>query len=268
MELDPEKISEDFLEISSEQRLRILLILLEKKAKIATLAKELDATNPEVHRNINRLLKNGLVKKETDGNFTLSIYGHTICTQIPLLDFVSSNKKFFENHTFGDLALKFIQRLGALHGAKRFKGVVKVIEKWNEIHQNAQKYIYNILPEIPYSEDIIKIVESKLQSGINIRSIFAENTIVSEKRDEIFKKKNFRKHIQEGILERKMENNVSIATLLNEKEACIIFPKLDNEPDMSEIFYSSDPQFHEWCLDFFNDSWKKAGSFQESKLKD
>ena len=65
-----------------------------------------------------------------------------------------------------------------------------------------------------------------------------------------------------------MENNVSIATLLNEKEACIIFPKLDNEPDMSEIFYSSDPQFHEWCLDFYNDSWKKAGSFQESKLKD
>ena len=40
----------------------------------------------------------------------------------------------------------------------------------------------------------------------------------------------------------------------------------ENESDMSEIFYGKDPEFHEWCLDFFNYSWENAGSFQESKL--
>ena len=47
-----ENASKDFLELACEQRLNIIFKLLEKKSKITNMAKELDATVQEVHRNL------------------------------------------------------------------------------------------------------------------------------------------------------------------------------------------------------------------------
>ena len=55
--------------------------------------------------------------------------------------------------------------------------------------------------------------------------------------------------------------------VLNEKEACVVFPKIDGEIDVSEMFYSDENSFHEWCFDYFNYSWVESNAFQESKLK-
>lgn len=266
MNLDAEKTAEDFLEFASEQRLGILFLLLKKKLTISKIAEELDATAPEIHRNITRMLKNKLVEKDNNSSFSLTVFGKVVCDILPSFSFVSENRTFFENHELGDLDIKFIQRLGALQDHKKIKGFVKVLEKWTEIHNNSEKYLHNILSEVPYSKEIIDIVEKKLKSGIKINSIFSESTIIPEERKEIFKKKNFQKFIIEGKLERKMADNISIVTLLNEKEACIIFPSKNGTPDLSEMFYSNDPHFHDWCLDYFQHMWNKSGSFQEEKL--
>ena len=265
MNLDPQKIAEDFLELASEQRLSILFLLLEKKLTISKIAEELDATAPEIHRNITRMLKNKLVEKDNDSNFTLTVFGKIICDILPSFSFISENRTFFEKHDLGNLEIKFIQRLGSLQEHKKIKGFVKVLEKWTEIHNNSEKYIFNILSEVPYSKEIIDIVESKLKSGITIKSIFSESTIVPEERKEIFQKKNFQKFIREGNLERKMIDRISIVTLLNEKEACVIF-STDEKSDLSEMLYSKDPQFHEWCSDYFNNCWNESSSFKEDKL--
>ena len=88
--------------------------------------------------------------------------------------FVSENKKFFESHDFGNMPTKFIHRVGELHERTHIKGFVKVLEKWKKIHKNAQQYIYNILSEVPYSDDIIDVISFKLQNKIQIRSIFSD----------------------------------------------------------------------------------------------
>lgn len=266
MRFDPQKIADDFLELASEQRLCILLLLLEKKLTISKIAQELDASAPEIHRNITRMLKNKLVEKDTDSNFNLTVFGKVVCDIMPSFSFISENRIFFENHDLGDLEIKFIQRLGSLQENKKIKGFVKVLEKWMEIHKNSEKYIYNLLPEVPYSKEIIEIVENKLKSNISIRSLFSESTIVPKERDEIFQKKNFQKFIRDGSLERKMIKHFSIVTILNEKEACVIFPTKNGEFDLSEMFYSKDSQFHEWCLDYFNNCWNKSSNFKEEKL--
>jgi len=264
--LDPEKIAESFLELSSEQRLKIIFSLLEKKSNISSMAKELGATNPEVHRNFTRMLKAGIVEKDSDGNFHLSTYGKAVCAQIPSLIFVSENRKFFQSHNFGDIPIKFVHRIGELYERKHIKGFVRVLEKWKEIHYNSKEYIYNVLVEVPYSKDIIDIVENKLKNRIKIQSVFSENAIIPDERKTVFKIKDFNKFIKEDLLGRRMRKNVSLITLLNEKESCIIFPKPNGESDMSEMFYSSDSQFHDWCLDYFNYCWNNSTSFQESKL--
>ncbi len=52
-----DKISAELLEISSEQRLKIILNLLEKNSKLSELAKIVNATTQEIHRNLDRLTK-------------------------------------------------------------------------------------------------------------------------------------------------------------------------------------------------------------------
>jgi len=261
-----EKISSELFEVGSEQRLSILLNLKEKKWTISALAKEIGSTVTEVHRNFGRLQKAGLILKESDGTFRLTVRGENICSQIPSIAFVLENSKFFESHNFGKIPLKFKQRIGALNKCKHVKGVVRVLEVWKQIHSNSNQYIYNVLTEVPYSKEIIDVVEDKLNKKIKIRSVFAVNAIIPEERTSVFKIKNFTKFIQDNLLERRMIDHVDAVVLLNEKEACVIFPNLNGEPDMSEMFYSDDPEFHEWSLDYFEYCWSISTSFQESKL--
>lgn len=263
-----ENIASEFLELASEQRLGILLRLFEKKSKVSTMAKALDATVPEAYRNFARLVKAELIEKDTEGNYHLTTYGRTLCLHVPSLIFMSQNRKYFKNHDFGDLPVKFIQRIGALTSAQHIKGFVKVQECWKEIYKNANEYIFNILSEVSYSLDLIEPLTEKLKKNVKVNSIFSESAIIPKERKKVFDKIDFRKFIEKGTLERRMKEDVKVVVILNEKEAGVIFPAIKGEAEMNEMFYSNDPMFHEWCLDYFKDDWQNSGTFQESKLKE
>lgn len=268
MTFDAEKIASVFLELASEQRLNILQNLEEENLNIAKLAKILDATNPEVHRNVGRLSKNGLIVKNPEGNYQLTTFGKTVLAQIPAIGFVSDNKNFFNGHNLGDVNKKFIQRIGSLQSKKQIKGFVKVLEKWKKIQENADKFIYNILSEVPYSKDIIDVISEKLENNIPIKSIFSDSVVVPEDRKKLFEEKGFQKFVTSGTLQRKISKDKVIGLLITDKEAGVFFQNFEGEPDLSEMFVSSEPDFREWCLDYFEEAWKRAANFQESKLKE
>ena len=69
-----------FFELASEQRLAIIFRLNAKKAKISQLAKDLDITMQEAHRNVNRLQQAGLIEKNPEGVFSLTTFGNTLST--------------------------------------------------------------------------------------------------------------------------------------------------------------------------------------------
>jgi len=267
MEYSAEKIAKDLFELASEQRLSILLELSEKKTKVSYMAKKLDATVPEVYRNFERLAKSNLIRKDPDGNYSLTVYGKTVCAQIPSLVFASQFKKYLKNHDYADLHEKFIQRIGSLGAGQHIKGYVKVLEKSKEIYQEADEYICNIFSEVSYDKDFIDILAAKLKKGIKVNSIFSETAIIPKERKKILNKNNFKKFIDEGLVERRMSKEVKSAVVLNEKEAGVMFPTTDGETDIGEMLYSDDPKFHEWCFDFFWDCWSKTVIFQERKLK-
>src|ERR671922_2577249 len=119
-----------FFELASEQRLAIVFGLNKKSAKMSQLAKDLDITMQEVHRNINRLQDAGLIEKDPNGIFSLTTFGNTITKQIPTFDFLSQYKEYFSEHTLGELPMKFIQRIGALENCEFVKGIVTILERW------------------------------------------------------------------------------------------------------------------------------------------
>ena len=262
---DYEEVAGDFLQIASEQRLKILLNLQEKNSNVTSMAKELDSTVAELYRNFERLMKSDLIYKDSSGNYNLTTYGKAICTCIPSFAFLSRNKKYFNAHDFGDLPKKFIQSIGALESGQYQKGFIKVVQQWKEICENANEYIYDILYEEPL--ELIDPIVSKAKQGVKINSIFSGSTVIPKGRKEIITKPAIKKLIEDGMIERRM-SDVNVVVILNEKEACVIFPTATGDADMSSMFHSTEPAFHQWCVDYFKHCWSNSRPFQESKLQE
>lgn len=260
-------VADDFLELSSHQRLSILFGLLENKSKVTMMAKKLGATTQEVSRNFERLSKAGLIQRDSNGFFHLTTFGESICTQVPSLVFISTNRKYFEKHNFAKIPQKFIQRIGALSKGDLIQGFVKVQEKWKNIYQNANSYIYNVLTEVPYTKDLMDPLVDSIKKGVEINTVFADNAILQENRDEILQKYSFHNLMKDRQIMRRIKKDVAAVTILNEKEACVAFSFLDGNVDLSHAFYSTAPEFHEWCLDFFRHCWHDSQAFYEDKLK-
>ena len=174
--------------------------------------------------------------------------------------------KYFTDHNFGDTPKKFVQRIGALVSGQHVSGFAKVLEHWKSVYKNADQYIYMILSDVPL--DLLEPLIKKVKTGIKLSYILSESASVPKGRSEILKKLGFRALLEKGLVERKMKKDVQVVVVLNEKEACVMFPRIDGEADMSKMFYSKDSLFHEWCLDYFRYCWYGSDIFQESKLKE
>jgi predicted transcriptional regulator len=261
-----DKTANYVLDLASPQRLNILFKLLSKDSTPTEIAKELESTKQEVHRNFIRLEESGLIEKKNNGKYSTTTFGETVCTQVPTIVFFSQNRKYFEEHTFIDIPYKFKIRCGQLAVSQHVKGISKVLEQWKTIYKNSREYIYEILSEAPL--DLIEPLVKQIKKGIKFQYIFSESTVVPKGRKDFLKKLGFNNLIEKGLIERKMAKNVQTVIVLNEKEACVLFPKNDGESDLTEMFYSDDPMFHEWCLDYFRFCWYGSDEFIESKLKE
>ena len=56
--------------------------------------------------------------------------------------------------------------------------------------------------------------------------------------------------------------------VMNEKRGILFFPDSKGESDMYYAFISDDPDFHEWCVDYFDYTWNKAGTYEVSKIRE
>lgn len=254
------------LDLASPQRLSILFKLLEKASTPTELAKKLDSTKQEVHRNFVRLTESGLIMKNNDGRYSLTTFGEIVCTQVPTLVFLSQNRGYFEEHSFGDIPHKFKMRCGQLASGRRVKGVAKILEQWKSIYKNSDEYVYEIFSEVPL--DLIEPLVGRIRKGVKFNYIFSESAVVPKGRKSLLKRLKFDSLVEKGLIQRKMADSVQTVLVLSEKEACVVFPDQRGEPDLREMFYSDDPMFHEWCLDYFRYCWYGADLFKESKLKE
>lgn len=259
-----EDSAKDFLELASQQRLRIMLSLLNKPSKPSIIRKELNVTIQEISRNFDRLMKTGFLVKNSEGYYDLSTFGKTLCLQIPSIVFLSQNRQYFENHSLDNVPLKFRQRIAALVQGEYIKGFVKVQEQWTKIYKNANEYTYNVLSELP--SEIIKLAIKNANANIRISNVFSEHMIIPEERKKILETKEFKNLLQNGNIDRKMKKGINVNIILNEKEAILSFPSLNGDADLSQAFFSNDIIFHEWCLDLFRYFWYESNPFNESKL--
>ena len=258
-----ESIAEYFLELASEQRLRILNELSVKPSRISKLAKKLQVTPQEIHRNLDRLAIAGLVKKGLEDHYVITTPGSVMLSQMSLVSFLTKNKKFFDAHNLDDLPSKFTKRLGVLEGCQHIKGVTAVLDKWRSIYVNSKEYVYDVLSESP-PEMMVPLLK-RISKGSVYRHIISKEFVEPKGRDESLEKMGYYDFIDEGQIQRREHDYVSAILLINEKEAGIIFSTSNNEPDLRNMFYGTGSGFHEWCLDYFEHIWKRSKKMPKAK---
>jgi predicted transcriptional regulator len=265
-----ENTEQTFIELGSEQRLSILLRLTEDDIKLSQLAKDLGVTMQEVHRNVNRLMEVGLIKKNAEGTFSLTTFGNTIIKQIPAYDFLSRNKEYFSDHNLGEVPMKFVHRIGALNNSEYIPGLVAVIERWKQLYNESSEYIYGMVPQIPL--DLIESVIPKIKNdGVKFNYILPQKAIVPKRRTQLLTQSGYYDllKMEKKVVDRRMVDRVQVAVVLNERQATVMFPVVKDKiaADMNSMFYSRDDSlFHEWCLDYFRYCWYNSKPFDETKL--
>jgi predicted transcriptional regulator len=259
------KTGQIFTELAGKVRRAMLFRLNEKSLKLSELAKDLNITIQHAHSNINRLTDIGLVEKDSNGSISLTTYGRTIIKQIPSFNFLGEHKEYFQDHTLGNIPLKFERRIGDLNECKVVKGVVAVLQGWKLMYQRAGEYINSIIPQVPV--DLIEPLAEKIKGGTKFSYILPEDAIVPKGMSEATKKVSWNTLLTEGKAERRMVKKIQAATVITDKSACVLFPNLKNEIDMNAMFYSEDKVFHEWCQDYFRYVWYASDLFDRRKVQ-
>ena len=261
-----------FIELSNSQRLQIINALTNSSMNLTLIAKHLGITMQEAHRNFNRLMDAGIVNKDSSGSYSLTTFGNTIMTQIPSINFLSKNKNYFSDHYFADLPLKFVQRIGSLDNSKFIQGLVAVIEEIKELYRYSEEYIYGMIPQVPLDvmEVAAKIVKER---KIKFNYILPKNAVVPKKGKDFLYEMNYQELLKNGVVERKMKEDVRISVVLNEKKALVMFPSVKGETDLNGAFSNSihkenNKLFHEWCLDYFRYCWLNSKPFDNTKLRE
>jgi predicted transcriptional regulator len=261
-----------FIELSNSQRLQIINALANSSMNLTLIAKHLGITMQEAHRNFNRLMDAGIVSKDSSGSYSLTTFGNTIVTQIPSINFLSKNKKYFSDHYFADLPMKFVQRIGSLESSKFIQGLVAVIEEIKEMYRYSEEYIYGMIPQVPL--DLMEVAAKTVKDRrIRFNYILPKNAVIPKKGKDFLNEINYQELLRNGLVERKMIEDVSVSVVLNEKKAVVMFPSIKGETDMNGAFSNSiykenNKLFHEWCLDYFRYCWLSSKPFDNAKLRE
>jgi predicted transcriptional regulator len=254
------------MELASETRLSILEFLNERPSKLSSLSREVNTTVQDVHRNVNRLVEEGLVRRSTDSMFHLTEYGMIVMKQIPNFMFMKENKKFFEDHCIVDVIPdKFLQRIGALNTCKTVSSATAVFQSLKKMQSSATKSLKIIVSQAWPEEGEILI--DKANHGVKIFAIVGQNTIFPKNVVEnIMPKINIL--ISKRIMERRMIEKVRVAAfIVDDREGALIFPDTKDEVDMTTLFVGGDSVFCEWCTDYFDYMWKDSKPFDMKKIK-
>ena len=265
-----DETEEIFSSLANSQRLVILYTISENKKTLSSIAKELNTTTQETHRNLNKLMNSNIIEKDFKGYFSLTVFGDMIIKNITAINFLSKHKRFFSEHNFHNIPIKFIQRIGALEKSDFLSGFVAVIEYIKRMYQNCERYIYSILPQVPLDliHTAIPIVRER---GLKFKHILPIDALIPKKSEEFLENEGYSQLLYKGIIERRMVTKTNLGIVLTENQALVMFPLSKGQVDMNFIFCNNvsidGGLFHEWCLDYFIEIWNNAKTFDSGKLK-
>ena len=234
-------------ELSSKDRLKILLELKKKAMRLTTLSKKLNLTVQETSRHLSRLSDAKLIKKGGNGFYRPTPYGEHAMKLLPGFQFLSKHREYFTTHTTSHLPNEFMSRIGDLLNCTFTNDVMVTFHSVENMIQEAQEYVWILSNQILMSAR--PFLEEAVKRGVEFRIILPEDLIPPP---------DFEPNpaIAKGMKMRTLKR-IDVVTAMSEKEAREVFPTRDGKMDYF-VFGTTDKRSHKWCRDLFLYYWERA----------
>ena len=225
-------------ELASKDRLAILRLLSEGRRRLTRVAENVRVTVQEAHRDLSRLVKAGLVSKDAEGYYVLTPFGRYVVTILPSLEFLCEYRDYFLSHDLSGVPENLIYRLGELRGSKYAPDTFTALRYAEILVEEAKEYVWIVTEQVMPS--IARLIPEK---DIHFRAVMPR-----------VKPPPGIDTRELGNVEVRFLDKVRVALVLNEKRACLAFPRLDGEIDYRGFLVKGEAG-HRWCRDLFQHYW-------------
>ncbi len=236
------KSHELFVEMASENRLAILKSLEKESLKFTRIKKIIDATSPELSRQLDRLSGKDLILKDGEGYYSLTYLGKLVVLSLPNLESIAKRSDFFRYHDTSPIPHHLLRELDSLTRTECIEGVFVLVNKMTSLFEQIHEYGWYLSDDFP--RFYIPQVEKKLEEGVIFRAIYPRNLIENLKEDlpEVLFE-----HIEIRTLD-----EVRIVINVTDSFGMLALPGPDGKIDRDHVLIGYDEQFIKWCKAVFN----------------
>jgi len=242
-----ENLHKLLFELSSAERINIMLELQKKPMKLSHISQKLELTITQTSRNLQRLNEAKVIQKTNDNLYRLNSYGELILSLLSSVDFASKHKDYFLEYDISPLPYEFIGRIGELAEGEFSGDILKNIEYAEKHLREADKFIWIQTDQI--FQNLISIVAEKIKQSFDFRFISPADIMPPDNKAPL---PSTLKYVQKRVLPQ-----VNILLIVTDKSAGFCLPQKSGKIDYRNI-HGTDPKFQKWCKDLFLYHWDKA----------
>ena len=251
-----EDFSSLLFELSSVDRLDILMLLKKTPMKLSHVSNKLDFTVQETSRNITRLSEAKLITKDVDGIFHLTAFGDETLNLLSGFKFLFKNREYLMTHSLSEFPKQFRAGLGMLNDFKLVDDVMTVFHNIENMIAKAEKFVWILSNQILAST--IPYLLQELERGGEFKLLMPKEYMPSRDIRDIVTNPVFAKATRNNKLEARFIEKVDIFLCLSEKEvAALAFPALDGKLDYIGFKAQTEPAL-EWAKMLYEYYWDKA----------
>ena len=219
-----EKWKQVMTDICHPTRIQILSIVHESPTSFSNIATQVDLSNSEISRHLNRLFDQGVLEKDAKSRqISLTKFGALLLRSLQPLQFYCEYNHIFSDHDILDLPDFLLVNMPLLKHAEFIKGTGPVMFKMQEVTERTRKHIKMMVNQpFPFGKAEIAID-------------FIVPLDLMQMRDKI--------EATSLIVEARLYQSVRYSICLTDNDEALLFlPKNETSPDFETCFYVSSAQ--------------------------
>ena len=250
-------------EVFASGRLEILKALRQRPHRYTDLTRELDLSEGEVSRHLQRLHQAGLIEKLATGMFQPTPLALVALGFEPGLDLLARRADFFRTHDVHALDQRFLLRLEALSHAEFLTDPIEIFGAITQVRTSVRKRL-----------DGICLIAEHVASGSMTHATFAPIADLVEEHGTqvrlITQQEDVAMSIEyQGVLHPQLRT-VAVSRFdlfMSDTHALLNVATREGKVDYATGFFGTDPRFYEWCRDLFEFQWAAATPVPVSQIE-
>lgn len=245
-------LSDLFFELSNDTRIDILGQLASEPMRLTSISKALELPAQEISRQLSRLDKNGLTRKDPDGFFHLTPYAKHLMDLMPGYRFLFNHREYFINHSMEEVPPMYKARVGEMEEAQLEMDIMVILHSIENLFNEAEEYIHVMLDQMV--SHTLPILEEKVKNGVQFYFL---TTKTLNPPPGVWKRFNVKpEELEEPrLLDTRFLDSIPLGLIYTEKEVGLIsFKTAEGVIDYKGFQKAG----HRWVDDMFNYYWAQG----------